>query len=680
MTQDPGQLGKYRILAEIGKGGFATVYRALDTSLDREVALKVLDPILARDPAWVARFQREAKAVARLRHPHIVTIHEIGESEGRLYIAMELIEGPSLAERIAEHGRLPWGEALAILGQVAAALDDAHGQGVLHRDLKPANILLDPQRGAILTDFGFARLVGESSMSVSLSGGVVGTPAYIAPEVWDGEEPTAQTDIYSLGCVAYEMLTGEVLFAGKTPSMVIKKHTVDGPSLPDDAHWPAGVPNGVFKVLARALAKDPAERYAGAGALIAALSGLRQPAKTPVRTAAPPGSPRREDLPTAAPTGLPAGAAAHPRPRRLWPAVGVGGVALLVVLALVIKATLGGGQAPPTPMASTPAAAAVAVATTVAPIPPTLVAPTSTPLSAPSPTDTPAPPPDPTNTPAPTETPVSTTQDTLALTLARGVTLELVRVPAGEFVMGSDKAADPLAFDNELPQHWVSLGEYWIGKYEVTVAQFAAFVQATGYETTAEKAGTGWTYTGSSWEEVKGADWQHPRGPGSDVAAKMDHPVTLVSWDDAAAFSQWASQVTGRTIRLPSEAEWEKAARGADGQIYPWGNETPTDALCNFNMNVEDTTPVGRYSPAGDSPYGCADMAGNVWEWTNSLYREYPYRSDDGREAASDRGARVLRGGSFDDASQLVRCAFRYRYFPENRDDHLGFRVVSPGL
>ena len=278
----------------------------------------------------------------------------------------------------------------------------------------------------------------------------------------------------------------------------------------------------------------------------------------------------------------------------------------------------------------------------------------------------------------------------LALELAPGVTLELVRVPAGEFLMGSDKAIDPQAYDAELPQHRLTLPEILIGKYPVTVAQFAVFVKATGYKTTAEQRGSGWNWTGSVWKDIKGADWAHPRGPGSDVQAKTSHPVTLVSWDDAVAFARWASQVTGRPVRLPSEAEWEKAARGGDGRLYPWGNEPPDDRRCNFNMNVEDTTPVGKYSPLGDSPYDCADMAGNVWEWTGSLWGKdvktpdfkYPYDPRAGREdlAAGADVARVLRGGSFDDDTQDVRCAYRDRHNPELRNDHAGFRVASPGL
>ncbi|MBN1138617.1 MAG: serine/threonine protein kinase, partial [Anaerolineae bacterium] len=152
MSNSSRLLGKYQLLEELGCGGFATVYRARDPDLGREVALKVLDPLLTRDPVWVERFRREARAVARLRHPHIVTIYEIGEADGLLYIAMELIPGPGLKEVIGQRGRLSWEETMTILAHVADALDCAHGEGILHRDLKPGNILLDDRRGAVLTD------------------------------------------------------------------------------------------------------------------------------------------------------------------------------------------------------------------------------------------------------------------------------------------------------------------------------------------------------------------------------------------------------------------------------------------------------------------------------------------------------------------------------------------------
>jgi formylglycine-generating enzyme required for sulfatase activity len=272
-----------------------------------------------------------------------------------------------------------------------------------------------------------------------------------------------------------------------------------------------------------------------------------------------------------------------------------------------------------------------------------------------------------------------------------GFRLELVRVPAGEFLMGSDKAKDKNAWDDEIPQHWVYLDEYLIGKYPVTVAQFAAFARATGYKTTADEMGSAWVYAGGTWEAVKGANWQHPRGPKSDVTHKQDHPVTCVSWDDAVAFCRWLSEASGRDVQLPTEAQWEKAARWDErrrhARIWPWGDDPPDQRRCNFDMNVKDTTPVGRYSPLGDSPYGCADIAGNVWEWCADWYDEKEYERRAGKEVRNPAGPsqgtyRVLRGGAFDDliSSGFGRCAFRGWFLPGIRGDYYGFRVCAPHI
>ena len=154
--------------------------------------------------------------------------------------------------------------------------------------------------------------------------------------------------------------------------------------------------------------------------------------------------------------------------------------------------------------------------------------------------------------------------------------------------------------------------------------------------------------------------------------------MVYVSWEDAAAFCDWLSRETDQPFRLPTEAEWEKAARGPDGRIYPWGDDPPDEDRCNFGQVSEsgDTATIGRYSPQGDSLYGCAGMAGNVWEWCQSLYEPYPYQTDDGREDLQAQGYRVLRGGAFDSNVRLVRCAYRRTLHPRGWSGKVGFRVV----
>ncbi len=259
---------------------------------------------------------------------------------------------------------------------------------------------------------------------------------------------------------------------------------------------------------------------------------------------------------------------------------------------------------------------------------------------------------------------------------ASPIVFDWVEIPAGPFIMGSDKRKDDQARDNELPQHTVTLPAYRIARVPVTVAQFAAFVEATGYKTEAEQQGFAFVWAGHKWDEVKGVNWRHPRGPQSDVRQKQDHPVTCVTFRDAVAFCEWASKVTGMTVRLPGEAKWEKAARGTDGRIFPWGDDWPTKKHCNFGMNVGDTTPVGAY-PTGRSPYGVLDMAGNVWERTSTKWvNKYEnYRPDDRLEGGATR---TVRGGSFYFYDRLVRCACRDFNDPPN--GYVGFRVVSPGF
>jgi formylglycine-generating enzyme required for sulfatase activity len=230
--------------------------------------------------------------------------------------------------------------------------------------------------------------------------------------------------------------------------------------------------------------------------------------------------------------------------------------------------------------------------------------------------------------------------------------MEFVEVSAGNFLMGSS-GYDLRAHEDEKPQHIVNIPyDYYIARFPVTNRQYAAYVQAKGI--------------------------MHPI---RDWGAKGDHPVTNVSWKDAIAYCQWLNDFlrnelpSGLVLRLPSEAEWEKAARGTEGLIYPWGN-TFDKNKCNIDEGGKnDTTTVGVYSPQGDSPYGVADMSGNVWEWAHSLFERYPYAADDGREDENVSGDHVQRGGSFIGGDQLARTTSRYRGNPRFLD-FVGFRVV----
>jgi len=256
--------------------------------------------------------------------------------------------------------------------------------------------------------------------------------------------------------------------------------------------------------------------------------------------------------------------------------------------------------------------------------------------------------------------------------------LDFVRVPKGAFVMGS-KDDNELAYNDERPQHTLNIEyDYWMGKFILTNRLFAGFIKDTKYETTADKEG-GWHPKQSKF--VKGVNWAHPSDVKEKWEDKVDHPVVQVSWDDAMAYCQWfnetfQSDLGDLLLRLPTEAEWEKAARGAYGNEWPWGNEFDLKKCNSAEGKKGGTTSVGAYSElGGDSPYGCADMVGNVWEWTHTAFKKYPYDGKDGREEEASRDRRVLRGGSFSNSRGGARCGFRSDSSPDNRHDLIGFRV-----
>ncbi len=257
------KLGKYQIIKELGRGGFGIVYEAQDLTLDRPVALKVLHPNLVNDPHFVTRFEQEAKFAAKLEHNNIVPVYDFNQSNGRYYIAMGLMTKGSLKDIIEKQGLPSLDKSKEILEQITAGLAYAHERGVIHRDLKPGNILIDEHGVAKIADFGFAKAMSSSSsLSLSITGGVLGTPAYMAPEIWEGKPSSAQSDVYSLGCIAYEMLTGKALFDGESAAEIMTKHVIHGPK------FETGLSEAWQKLINKCLAKDPTQRYPNAKAVL----------------------------------------------------------------------------------------------------------------------------------------------------------------------------------------------------------------------------------------------------------------------------------------------------------------------------------------------------------------------------------------------------------------------------
>ena len=332
--------GKYQIKQLVGRGGMATVYRGYQADVERDVAVKVLPTNPALGDEFAERFRLEARTIARLQHPHILPLYDYGVEDGILYLVTAYIGGGTLSDRIAR-GPLPLNEVGTLLRQIAPALDYAHRQGVIHRDIKPANILISAEGYPLLADFGIVKLV-EGDAGLTATGGLIGTPAYMAPEQVQGLSVGPSADIYSLGVVVFEMLSGRQPYTAETPMQVLVKHMAE--PVPPLSAAVAGLPPALDAVLARALAKSVELRYPTAAAFAAeyeqvarqaggtvgvplpagagAAFTLKLPDTPPSTPAPPPTSP-----PTQPPTIVTAGG---------QPALLLGGLGVIVVLVLVI--------------------------------------------------------------------------------------------------------------------------------------------------------------------------------------------------------------------------------------------------------------------------------------------------------------------------------------------------------
>lgn len=261
------QFGSYQIVAPLGEGGMAAVYKAYQPGMDRYVALKILPRHFASEPQFVARFEQEARVLAQLQHPHILPVFDYGQAEGYTYIVMPFLQSGDLTD-LLKGQPLSLDQIGRIISQIGDALDYAHSRGLVHRDVKPSNVLLDERGNCLLTDFGIAKIV-ESSSKLTATGGILGTPVYMSPEQSQTQKLDGRSDIYSLGIVLYELATGRVPYQAETPMAVVIKHMND--PLPPPRRVNPALPETVERVILRALAKQPEDRYATAGEMVEAL-------------------------------------------------------------------------------------------------------------------------------------------------------------------------------------------------------------------------------------------------------------------------------------------------------------------------------------------------------------------------------------------------------------------------
>ena len=575
---------KYEVVRWIGGGGMADVFLARHRIHGVLFAVKVLSTDLAQEERIVARFVQEARTAAALSgHPNIVPIFDIGERNGLYFLIMQYVEGEDLSKYLKRKGKLAPREAAKIVCQVADALVWASANGVIHRDLKPSNLYLDQNDRVMVLDFGIAK-AADVPMALTFATERLGTTYYMSPEQIRGERYDVRSDLYSLGVVLFELLTGRKPFEGDSYRAIEIAH-IETPA-PDLKLLNPTAPEELATVVRTLLEKDPNRRYQAARDLVDALT--RYATDTPANSRPTPDL--SADEKTQVLNVSPPSVGVPPPPARKGPSnallISAIGILAVLVVAAGLYLALGRKKNPPPTAVAIPAA-----------VPPASA---------------------------------ETKTDKLGG--------EMHLVPAGNFIDGND--SDPKAPNGQVT---LSTQAFYIDESEVSNAAYSKFCTETGH-----------------------------KPPDSDTfLSHPDFPVTNVSLDDAEAFAKWLGK------RLPTEQEWEKAARGTDGRIYPWGNkpwENPPTAL----------QPVLSF-PDRASPYHAYDMAGNVAEWTTSHYpigdAEIADMTKNLQSSRFSHDWRVIKGGYFGsgkDAAEALKAYIR-RGFPRDIavSSVIGFRCVE---
>ena len=661
MTDLTGQyLGRYYLTERLGEGGMAVVYKAYDTRLERDVAVKIIrSGVFPPDDLEqvLKRFEREAKALAKLSHPNIVKVYDYGEHDGSPYLVMEYLPGGTLKQLLGKP--VLWQDAVRLILPVARGVAYAHQRGILHRDIKPANVLITDGGEPMLSDFGIAKLFeGDQATALTGSGMAIGTPEYMAPEQWTGVT-SPQSDQYSLGIVLYEMVAGRKPYVADTPGAILIKQVTE--PLPGPRKFVAELPDDLEHILIKALAKEPEDRYKDVNAFINVLENLYVSAPViPVaepRVAESTSKVQIQEPVVSIPTQLssrddgetirveesgeaqkvevvtfsPPLVVRHPPSVKLSRKTMeflIGGVVLVAALWL-------GSSAIGKWFSQVPVSTEQATSTLDLILPsqtPEALLPSETPTLELIPTEVSSP------TPTPTSLPIEIMDDKGA---------EMVLVQEGEFPMGSNDSSS----SGVKPAHQVYLDTFYIDKYEVTNALYKACVGA-------------------------GVCDQPTDTTRYDNSQYAQHPVVDVNWNMAKAYCEW------RSARLPTEAEWEKAARGTDGRSYPWGEGIDCNHANYYDgdkFRVGSTAPVGSYE-SGKSPFGAYDMTGNVYEWVSDWYDENYYATSPKSNPTGpmDGISRVLRGGSWSFWINLNLRSFIRSWGPTEYSGHyVGFRCAK---